>query len=40
MIIVKNQELDRCAVEPLAGLTNEVGYVEVGLCEVWEGRLS
>jgi len=39
LVIVENTELDRGEVKSLAGLANEVAYVEVGLIELRGGRL-
>jgi len=36
----ENQEVDGGEVKSLAGFTNKVANVEVGLSEVWGGRLS
>jgi len=40
LVIVEDWNLDRGEVKPLAGLTNEVAYVEVGLIEFRLGRLA
>ena len=40
LAVVEDRKLSRRKVETLAGLTNEVAYVEVGLGEVREGGLA